>query len=162
MAESNITMQAKDAISAKLAKCYVSIGTKRYNAFNFTNLEAKFDKKKSKIAILGKTGAGNKSTGWEGTGSATMYYNTSIYRKMMLDFKNTGVDVYFDIQITNEDPTSDAGRQTITLVNCNIDGGTLVKFDATSDDPLDEDIDFTFEDFKMGESFNLLSGMEMQ
>lgn len=157
----NITMKAKDAISAKLAKCFITIDGKRYNAFNFTNLEAKFEKKKSKVAILGKTGAGNKSTGWEGTGSATMHYNTSMYRQMMLDFKDTGADVYFDIQITNEDPTSAAGRQTIVLIDCNIDGGILAKFDADSDDPLDEDIDFTFEDFKMPESFALLDGMEM-
>ena len=155
----NVTMKAKDSISAKLAKCFVTIGTRRYNAFNFINLEAKFDKKKSKVAILGKTGAGNKSTGWEGTGSATMHYNTSIFRQMMVDFKDTGEDVYFDIQITNEDPTSAAGRQTIVLIDCNIDGGVLAKFDADSDDPLEEDIDFTFDDFKMPESFKLLDGM---
>ena len=34
---------------------------------------------------------------------------------MMLDFKDTGKDVYFEIQITNDDPSSDAGSQTITL-----------------------------------------------
>lgn len=160
-----VTMQAKDAISAKLAKCFITIGNgsnaKRYNAFNMTKFEAKFDKKKSKVAILGKTGAGNKSTGWEGTFSATMHYNTSIFRKMMEDFKNTGADVYFDIQVTNEDPTSEANRQTIVFVDCNIDGGILAKFDATSDDPLDEEVSGTFEDFKMKEEFTPLTGMEL-
>ena len=142
----NITMQAKDSISAHLAKCFVTIGSNRYNAFNMINMEAKFE-------------VGNKSTGWKGTGSATMHYNTSIYRRMMLDFKNTGLDTYFDIQVENEDPTSDAKRQTVILKGCNIDGGILAKFDASSDDPLDEDVDFTFEDFEMPEEFNLLNGM---
>lgn len=155
----NITMQAKDSISAKLAKCYITIGSNRYNAFNMINMEAKFEKNKTKVPILGQTGVGNKSTGWKGTGSATMHYNTSIYRRMMLDFKNTGQDVYFDIQVENEDPTSDAKRQTVILKGCNIDGGILAKFDASSDDPLDEDVDFTFEDFEMPEEFNLLNGM---
>ena len=45
------------------------------------------------------------------------------------------------------------------LKGCNIDGGILAKFDASSDDPLDEDVDFTFEDFEMPEEFNLLNGM---
>ena len=34
----NITMQAKDSISAKLAKCYITIGSNRYNAFNMSKI----------------------------------------------------------------------------------------------------------------------------
>lgn len=154
----NITMRARDAISAKLAECYVTIGNRRYNAFNALNLEAKFEKNKMTVPILGKTGQGNKANGWSGTGKMTLHYNTSIYRQMMLDYKDSGEDIYFDIQITNEDPTSAAGRQTITLLDCNIDGGVLAKFDADGD-ILDEEVEFTYEDFKMPESFNLLEGM---
>ena len=155
---SNVTMKGKDALSAKLAECFVTIGTNRYNFMQAINFEAKFEKTKTEVPILGKTGSGNKSTGWKGTGSATFHYNTSIFRQMMLDFKNTGEDIYFDIQVTNEDPTSAAGRQTMVFVDCNIDGGILAKFDADGE-YLDEDMDFTFEDFKMPESFTLLDGM---
>lgn len=155
----NITMKAKDSISAKLAECYITVGNNRYNFMQAINLEANFEKTKSEVPILGKTGRGHKSTGWNGTGSATFHYNTSIFRQMMEDFKNTGNDVYFDIQITNDDPTSSAGRQTVVLVDCNIDGGILAKFDADNDDYLDEDMDFTFEDFKIPEKFSLLEGM---
>ena len=76
---------------------------------------------------------------------------------MMLDYKDTGKDTYFEIQISNEDSTSAAGRQTIVLVDCNIDGGILAKFDADGE-YLDEDMDFTFEDFKMPEKFKDLDG----
>lgn len=155
---SNVTMKGKDALSAKLAECFVTIGTNRYNFMQAINFEAKFEKTKTEVPILGKTGSGNKSTGWKGTGSATFHYNTSIFRQMMLDFKNTGEDAYFEIQVTNEDPTSAAGRQTMVFVDCNIDGGILAKFDADGE-YLDEDMDFTFEDFKMPESFTLLDGM---
>lgn len=155
----NITMKAKDSISAKLAECFVTVGNNRYNFMQAINLEANFEKTKSEVPILGKTGRGHKSTGWNGIGSATFHYNTSIFRQMMEDFKNTGNDVYFDIQITNDDPTSAAGRQTVVLVGCNIDGGILAKFDADNDDYLDEDMDFTFEDFKIPEKFSLLEGM---
>lgn len=155
----NITMKAKDSISAKLAECFITVGNNRYNFMQAINLKANFEKTKSEVPILGKTGRGHKSTGWNGTGSATFHYNTSIFRQMMEDFKNTGNDVYFDIQITNDDPTSAAGRQTVVLVGCNIDGGILAKFDADNDDYLDEDMDFTFEDFKIPEKFSLLEGM---
>lgn len=156
--KNNITMKGKDTVSAKLAECFVTIGSNRYNFMQAINLEAKFEKIKTEVPILGQTGKGNKSVGWKGTGSATFHYNTSLFRQMMLDFKNSGQDVYFEIQITNEDPTSAVGRQTIVLVDCNIDGGILAKFDADAE-YLDEDMDFTFEDFRMPESFKLLDGM---
>ena len=153
----NVVMKAKDTVFAALAECFVIIGTNRYNFMQAINLEAKFEKTKTEVPILGKTGKGNKATGWKGTGSATFHYNTSIFRQMMLDYKDTGKDTYFEIQISNEDSTCAAGRQTIVLVDCNIDGGILAKFDADGE-YLDEDMDFTFEDFKMPEKFKDLDG----
>lgn len=153
----NVIMKAKDTISASLAECFITIGTRRYNFMQAINVEAKFEKTKTEVPILGKTGKGNKATGWKGTGSAKFHYNTSIFRQMMLDYKETGQDTYFEMQITNEDPTSAVGRQTIVLKDCNIDGGILAKFDADAD-YLDEDMDFTFEDFSMPESFADLNG----
>lgn len=152
------SMNAKDAISASLAECFVTIDGSRYNFMQAINLEAKMEKTKSEVPILGKTGKGNKTTGWKGTGSATFHYNTSIFRQILYRYKETGEDIYFDIQITNEDPTSSVGRQTVILKDCNIDGGLLAKFDADAE-YLDEDLDFTFEDWEMPEMFKPLSGM---
>lgn len=155
--EGNVTIKAKDTLSAGLAECFLTIGDRRYNFMQAIKLEAKFEKTKTEVPILGRTGKGNKATGWKGTGSCTAHYNTSIMRKMMLDYKNTGKDTYFEMQITNEDPTSSAGRQTIILSDCNIDGGVLAKFDADAE-YLDEEIEFTFEDFSMPEQFKNLVG----
>ena len=157
---SNITMKAKDSLSAKLAECYVTISGRRYNFMQAINLEAKFEKNKTEVPILGKTGKGNRATGWKGTGSATFHYNTSIFRQMMLDYKETGEDVYFEIEVTNEDNTSAVGRQTVILSECNIDGGILAKFDADGE-YLDEDMDFTFDDFSMPETFKELKGFAL-
>lgn len=152
------TMNAKDTISANLAECFITIEGNRYNFAQMISLEAKLEKTKSKVPILGKTGKGNKATGWEGTGSATMHYNQSILRELMYRYKETGEDVYFDIQVTNEDPTSSIGRQTVILKDANLDGGILTKFDADAE-YLDEDVDFTFEDFQMPEKFKILNCM---
>ena len=159
-----ITMNSKDAISASLAECYIEIpdsngNSKRYNFMQCINLEANLEKNKTEVPILGRTGKGNKSTGWTGTGSATFHYNTSIFREMMARYKDTGEDVYFDIEVINEDPSSSVGKQTVILKDCNIDGGVLAKFDADAE-YLDEEMDFTFDDFEIPETFSLLSGME--
>lgn len=154
----NAIMRARDTLSAKLAECYVTIDDTRYNFMQAINLEAKFEKNKTKVPILGKTGMGNKAAGWSGSGKATFHYNTSVFRELMVRYKKTGEDIYFDMQISNEDPTSAAGRQTVVLTDCNIDGGILAKFDANGE-YLDEEMEFTFEDFKIPESFDILDGM---
>jgi len=152
-------MNAKDSVSASLAECFVTIDGDRYNFMQAINLEASMKKTKTKVPILGKTGKGNKATGWEGSGKATFHYNTSIVRQLLYKYKETGEDTYFDMQITNEDPTSGVGRQTIILKDCNVDGGILAKFDADAE-YLDEDMDFTFEDWEMPETFSILDGMQ--
>lgn len=145
-------MNAKDAVSASMAECYVTIDKKRYNFMQAINLEATMKKTKQEVPILGKTGKGNKATGWTGTGKAKFHYNNSVFREILYKFKEKGEDMYFDIQVTNEDPTSAVGRQTIILKDCNLDGGTLAKFDATAKF-LEEEYNFTFEDWEMPEKF---------
>jgi hypothetical protein len=154
----NVIMKGRDAVSVKLAECFISISGRRYNFMQMINFEANFEKTKVEVPILGKTQQGNKAAGWKGSGSATCHYNQSIMRQLAVKYKDTGEDTYFEIQVTNEDPTSAAGRQTLVFLDCNFDSLILAKFDADGE-YLDEDMDFTFEDFKMPESFKLLAGM---
>ena len=153
------TMLAKNAVSAPLAECYVTIDGNVYNFMSAINLEANFEKNKAEIPILGRTGKGHKATSWSGTGNATFHYNTSVFRELFYRFKQTGEDVYFEIVVTNDDPAAtDVGKQTVTLKGCNLDGGVLAKFDADGE-YLDESMDFTFEDFEINTKFNTMSGM---
>lgn len=154
----NAVMRGKDTVSASLAECYAVLDGTRYNLMQAINLEATMEKTKTEVPILGKTGKGNKASGWTGTGSATFHFNTSIFRKFMKRYKDSGEDFYFDIQVTNEDPTTAVGSQTIILKDCNLDSIILAKFDADGE-YLDEDMDFTFEDWEMPEEFKELDGM---
>ena len=160
MAESTAIMNGKDAISGSLGKCFVTIGNNRYNFMQAISLEASMEKTKTEVPILGKTGKGNKATGWKGTGSAKFHFNTSIFRELLQNYAKTGEDMYFDIQIVNEDPTSSVGKQTIMLIGCNMDSGVIAKFDADAD-YLEDEFDFTFEDWKLMDKFTPLSGMSI-
>ena len=151
-------MDAKDAISASLAQCYMIIDKRRYNFMSLISFEATFTKTKKEVSILGRAGKAHKSTGWSGSFSGKAHYNQTIIRKMMEKFKDSGADAYFTIEVTNEDPASSIGRQTVQLLDCNLDGGTLVKFDASAD-TLEEDLSGTFDDFKILEAFKPLAGM---
>lgn len=154
------TMQARNAVSAKMAECYVTIDGTRYNLMSAINVEVTFDKNKTEVPILGRMNRGHKSTSSTITGSAEFHFNTSVWRELAYRFQETGEDLYFDMQITNEDITaSDIGRQTIILYDCNFDSVILSKFDADSDDTLTESIDFTVERFEMPEKFRIMDGM---
>ena len=154
----NVVMRGRDAVFAALAQCYVTINGRRYNFMQMIDFEAEVEKNKVEIPILGQTGKGNKAAGWKGTFKGTAHYNQSIFRELLLQYKKTGQDVYFDIQVDNEDPTSAAGKQSIILTGCNLDGGLLAKFDADGE-YLDEDVEGTFEDWSMPKKFKVLPGM---
>lgn len=153
----NVIIKGKDTIAAKLAECFITIGTRRYNFMQMIDMEAKVEKTKAAVPRLGAIMVGHKACGMEGTFSGTAHYNQSVFRQALLDYKNTGIDAYFEMQITNDDPGSAAGRQTIIFYDCNTDGGILAKFDADGE-YLDEEIEGTFDDFAMPEEFAKLNG----
>ena len=154
------TMQAKNAVSAKMAECYVTIDGIRYNFMSAINLEVTFEKNKTEVPILGRMNKGHKAGSSTITGSAEFHVNTSVWRDLAYRFQETGEDIYFTIQVKNEDITaSDIGRQTIILEGCNFDSVMLAKFDADSDDSLTESMDFTAESFYIKDKFKPMDGM---
>lgn len=155
---SNPTMHARDAVAGSQGRAYVIIEGSRYLFAQLINIEARMDKTKTQVPIMGRTGKGNKSTGWEGTGSATFHFNTSIFRQLLKRYKDTGEDIYFDIQITNEDGSSTSGGQTVILIDCNLDGGIIASLDADAE-YLEDSFDFTFEDFEIPQPFNNIAEM---
>lgn len=152
-------MQAQDPIDGREGSAYVNIEGQRYLLFQLKNFEDEITKSKTEINRLGTTVAGNRSTGAKGTFTATLWYNTDIFRDLMYRYWKTGQDVYFDLQITNDDPNSSAGRHTVVYKGCNIDKTTMSKIDVDNN-ILDEQISGTFEDIEFPEKFRVLDGMQ--
>jgi hypothetical protein len=147
-----------DAISGKQARAYATINGRVEELFYARSIEATIEKNKVDVPILGKTNTGSRSAGWKGTGTLTIYYVTSIFRQLMLDYVKNGRDFWFDLQIINEDPSSGAGKQTAVLKGCNLDSVIAARFDATSDDMLEEEMPFTFSDYDLQDQFNTITG----
>ncbi len=150
-------MNAADAVYGSLAECYVTIEGRRYNFMSLTEFESKWEVNIADVPILGKVGMGHKAAGGKGTWSGTAHYNQSHFRQMADAYQKTGVLPYFDIQVSNEDPTSAVGRQTIIHRGCLCDNFILAKFQA-GEDLLDEELSGTFENWDMPESFKTLDG----
>ena len=148
-------LQAGDAISGKEGKAFATIDGKVVELFEIKNYEATATKKKAEFNSLGHRGTQYKTTGWSGKGSMNIYYVTSRWVKMMLDYIKKGKDTYFKMVVTNEDPTSSTGKQTVALIDCNIDETTLAKLDVDAEF-LDEPVNFTFSDADLLDEFNEL------
>lgn len=146
----------EDAISGKQAKAFVTINGRVEELFYAKTGEATIEKNKADVPILGKTNVGKKAAGWSGSGTLTIYYVTSMFRALTLEYIKTGKDFYFDLQIVNEDASSNAGKQTVVLGKCNLDSIIAAKFDATSDDMLEEELAFTFSEYDILDQFNTL------
>lgn len=122
------------------------------NMFWVKNLEASAEIQKTEVRTLGRRSAQNKPTGWSGSGNMTIYYITSLFRKMVLQYIKTGIPMYFDITVTNEDAASSVGAQTTVLKNCTLDSVIIAKLDVEAD-VLDESVDFTFDDVDILDEF---------
>lgn len=152
------TMLARNAIAGSQGRAYVTIDGERYLFASLINLNARQDKTKTTVPIMGQSQKGNKATGVENTGDATFHYNTSVFRKLMYKYSKTGEDFYFDIQVTNEDKTSTVGSQTTILKDCNLNGITVAMLDADAE-YLEDTVDFTFEDWELPSEFVNEPGM---
>ena len=138
------TLKAVDAINGALGMVYIDINGTREPLLQVKDVEVNVKKNKSEIKVLGSTGTKHKANGWTGTGSMTVYYASSKFRKIMLDYMNTGKDTYFTLFIENDDPSSNLGRQNVVLRNVNLDETILAKLDISSTE-LDESMNFTFD-----------------
>ena len=153
----NAIMDAKDAVYGSLAECFITIEGRRYNFMSITEFESKWDVNIVEVPILGKVGMGHKSAGGKGTWSGTAHYNQSVFREMADKYQKTGEMPPFTIQVSNEDPGSTVGRQTIVLYGCLCESFTLAKFQA-GEELLDEELSGTFESFDEPEKFKEMDG----
>lgn len=151
-------LKAGDTISGQEATAKMTIknsdGTTTVeNLFFAKNLEATCEINKTAVKTLGKRGEQHKPTGWTGSGSMTIYYATSLFRKMAIKYMKKGIPTYFDLTITNKDPGSSIGKQTTVLKNCLLDSIVLAKFDVDAE-VLEEDVDFTFDGAELSKKFS--------
>ena len=145
-------LQATNTISGQEGRAYATISGEVHEMFYVKKLEAKVEKEKAEIKTLGRRGTQHKAKGWKGTGSMTIYYVTSRFRELMLDYIRTGRDTYFDIMVVNEDPSSTIGNQTVVVQGVSLDSVVMASLD-TEAEALEEEIAFTFEDVKVLNSF---------
>lgn len=145
-------LKFKDTISGQEGMAYTEIDGRNEPMFYLKNINAVVEKQKVQGRTLGKRGDQNKTIGWGGTGSLTVYKVTSKFVEMAIDYVKNGRDLFFNITIVNEDPTSAIGAQRVLLVDVNLNSYPIALLDIDAE-ALEEEMDFTFDDLDLLEAF---------
>lgn len=148
-------LQAEDAVNGREGVATAEINGQVVELMELANINVNIEKTKTEFKAMGTRNTQNKTTGWKGTGSANVRYVSSRWAKLMEEYVKTGKDTYFTIVVTNEDPGSATGKQVIQVLGCNLDSLDIAKLDVDTE-ILDQDVDFTFNDFNVLQEFNSL------
>lgn len=151
------TMLKRHAVSGTEAECFVTIDGSRYLYASIYKFKAEIKVSLTAIPILGRRMEAHKAGKMSGSFSGTAHFNSSVLRDVMRRYKETGFMPEMEIQVSNEDETSEVGRQTVILKGVLFEGLVLTQFDEGAEF-LEEEIKGTFDDFEIPDKFKLMGG----
>lgn len=130
----NDLMNARDAVSAHRAECFVTIDGVRYSMLMAKNFEGKASINTKEVPRLGNIVIGHKADTLTLSFSMTIYKCTEIFDTVIEEFIRTGIMPQFTIQTSNDDHAASVGRSTKIYHDCVLDGDVLLSlFDAEGD-----------------------------
>lgn len=148
-----MALQTGDVINSKDAMVTATINGRVIPLIECTNFEAKIEKNKEDVQVLGTHWKHHKVTSIEGTGSLEGYLISSMWLKYALPYINGGAELYFNITVDIEDKSSRTGKQTIQLTDVSLDDIPIADISA-DDSVLDWKSDLTFEGVQLINEFN--------
>lgn len=148
---------AQDAPNGKQGKAFITLhkdtGDEIHELFSAKKINMKVDYTKTDFKVIGTTTIQKKTTGASKTGTMTIYQGTPLFIEMAREYEANGKVLYFDLQVTNEDPSTRIGKQTIAYYDCSLDSIPLSILDADADF-LEEEVGLSYRAFEVLDTFN--------
>ena len=110
------TLQVEDIVNGREGVATSVIDGKVIELMELANINISIEKNKTDFKTMGTRNTKHKTTGWNGTGTMNVRYMSTRWAKMILQYVKKGKDVYFTIVVTNQDPGSAVGKQTIQIL----------------------------------------------
>jgi hypothetical protein len=143
-----------DTLSAQEGTAFITIDGVTRELFEISSVKAQLDLIVQERRMLGSRMTQHKVTGVFGSGSATLYFMNSEQLNQTINYINNGTRGSISLLITNKDPQSSVGEQTVTLSNVIFNTIPVATLEE-SDDPVTFDSDFTFDSIESQSSFAL-------
>ena len=141
------------ALNGKSGKAFLTVNGRNKELFGAKKISADGEFQESDFKVVGTTLVQKKTTGVALTGTMTIYYGTPLFLDMLQTYLKTGRLPYFTIQVTNDDPSSSVGVQTVALYNCKLSKVPVSMLDADSE-WLEEEVSFSYTNLEVLNAFH--------
>jgi len=143
----------RDALNGKEGKAFATIEGRNVEMFGLKKFQSDADFQEADFKVVGTRLVQKKTTGVTLTGSMTIYYGTPDFIKLVERYLKTGKLPYFTLQVTNDDPGTSVGVQTVAFYNVKLQKTPVALLDADTD-WLSVDVSFSFTSFEILQAFN--------
>lgn len=143
----------RDALNGKSGKAFVTIDGRNQELFGLKKFQSDAEFQEADFKVVGTTLVQSKTTGVKMTGTMTIYYGSPIFLDMLRTYLKTGRLPYFMIQLTNDDPSTTVGTQTVVYYNVKLSKVPIGILDADADF-LEEEVGFSYTNVEILNAFH--------
>lgn len=133
---------ARDTVNGASGKIFMTVDGRQIEVACMRNITTNAEIQSSDMRVIGTKKIQDKQNGAKLTGTGNIYYGTNIFTDMVLAYINHGITQEFDIQITNDDPATSIGSQTMVYYGCHLTG--TIPLSILNDEEAMLNYDFNF------------------
>mgnify|MGYP002512499096 CR=1 FL=1 len=133
----------RDALNGKSGSGFMTINGENHEMFGMKKFQSDAEFQESDFKVVGTTLVQKKTTGVSLTGSMTIYYGTPYFLRLLQEYLKTGKLPYFTLQITNDDPSTTVGTQTVVLYDVKLQKIPVAILDAEAE-YLEMEVSFSY------------------
>lgn len=145
---------AKDTVNGAEGKIFVTIDGRNIEVACMRNIITNAEIQSNDMRVIGTRTIQNKNNGAKLIGTGNIYYGTNIWTDMVLQYIQTGVMPEFDLQITNNDPTTSINTQSMAYYGCTLTGTIPLSILNSEEAMLNYDFNFAYTRVARLQSFN--------
>ena len=143
----------RDALNGKQGSAFMTINGQNIEMFNIKKFQSDAEFQETDFKVVGTTLVQKKTTGVTLTGTMTIYYGTPHFLRLLQEYLKTGRLPYFTLQITNDDPATSVGTQTVVLYNVKLQKHPVAMLDADAGF-LEMEVSFSYTNIEVLNYFN--------
>lgn len=145
---------ARDTLNGAEGSIVVTRNGKNYTVACMRNIRTNAEIQSNDMRVIGTRTIQDKPNGAKLAGTGNIYYGTNIWTDMVLEYIQTGVMPEFDIQITNNDPTTSVGSQVMAYYGCHLTGTIPLSILDDEEAMLNYDFNFAYTRVARLQAFN--------
>ena len=144
---------ARDTVNGAEGMAFITTGGRNVEIAGLRNITTSAAIQSEDMRVVGTRRIQEKHSGVKITGSGNIYYGTTIFKDMVMQYIKTGVMPEFDIQIINNDPATSIGTQNMVYTGCSLTGDIPLSILNDEEAMLNFDFNFTASDVVELQSF---------